>query len=69
MLCLLQCYDVREDGAALAEVILNMLRDIGIDVMNCVGQGYDGPGAVAGKINGASAHILRLNPLALYTQF
>lgn len=72
-------FNVREDfiafihcseglnGAALAKVILDTLDDYGLNIKNCRGQGYDGAGSVAGKVNGCSAHILRLNHLALYT--
>ena len=35
--------------------------------MDCRGQGYDGAGAVAGHINGLSAHILQINSKAIYT--
>ena len=37
------------------------------NIDECRGQGYDGAGAVAGRINGLSSHILRLNKLAIYT--
>ena len=40
---------------------------VGIDISDCRGQGYDGAGAVAGKNQGLSAHVLRVNPKALYT--
>ena len=53
-------------GKNLSDSILSTLADPGLDIYNCRGQGYDGAGAVAGRINGCSAHILRLNDKALY---
>ena len=35
--------------------------------MNCTGQGYDGAGGMAGKVNGLSGIVLQSNKLALYT--
>ena len=35
--------------------------------MNCRGQGYDGAGGMAGKVNGLSGIVLQSNKLALYT--
>ena len=55
-------------GKDLCSVILKCLgNDLGLDILNCRGQGYDGAGSVSGYINGLSAHILRLNHKALYT--
>ena len=54
-------------GADLAKLILNALTDLSLNINDCRGQGYDGAGAVAGHINGLSAHILRLNRKAIYT--
>ena len=56
-------------GKYLSDSILSTLADLGLDIYNCRGQGYDGAGAVAGRINGCSAHILRLNDKALYCHF
>ena len=39
---------------------------VGIDISDCRGQGYDVAGAVAGKNEGLSVHVLRINPKALY---
>ena len=52
-------------GADLAAVILKALADLSLNIEYCRAQGYDG--AVAGHINGLSAHILRLNRKAIYT--
>ena len=54
-------------GADLSKVILSKLNTLGLDIHDCRGQGYDGAGAVAGRINGLSSHILRLNRKAIYT--
>ena len=55
------------DGAGLATLVLKAINDLTLNVENCRGQGYDGAGAVAGHINGLSAHILRLNKKAIFT--
>ena len=54
-------------GAQLAQLILEALDNLTLPIEDCRGQGYDGAGAVAGHLNGLSAHILRLNSKALYT--
>ena len=53
-------------GAQLAQLILEALDNLTLPIEDCRGQGYDGAGAVAGHLNGLSAHILRLNSKALY---
>ena len=53
-------------GANLAKLILEALDTLTLSIENCRGQGYDGAGAVAGQINGLAAHILRINPKALF---
>ncbi|XP_066916669.1 52 kDa repressor of the inhibitor of the protein kinase-like [Clytia hemisphaerica] len=72
-------FDIKEDfvgfvhlkdgltGKALSNAIVKRVSDLKLDIMNCRGQGYDGAGSVSGEKNGAVAHILRLNRLALYT--
>ncbi|XP_057316859.1 52 kDa repressor of the inhibitor of the protein kinase-like [Hydractinia symbiolongicarpus] len=73
-------FDIKEDfirflhckeglsGSALASIMLKALSDDPVlNVQDCRGQGYDGAGAVAGRINGLSAHILRINRKAIYT--
>lgn len=54
-------------GAQLSKLILDYLHELTLSISDCRGQGYDGAGAVVGHINGLSAHILKLNPKALYT--
>ncbi|CAB3991276.1 52 kDa repressor of the inhibitor of the kinase-like [Paramuricea clavata] len=52
-------------GKNLPKLILESLDDLTLPIDNCRGQGCGGAGAV--HINGLAAHILRLNPKALYT--
>ena len=54
-------------GQSLYRTIKEFLVLVGIDISDCRGQGYDGVGAVTGKNQGLSAHVLRVNPKALYT--
>ena len=54
-------------GKALAETVLGGLIDLGLDIRNCRGQGYDGAAAVSGHINVLSAHIYKINNKAIYT--
>ena len=59
--------DLGLSGKALAETVLGGLIDLGLDIRNCRGQGYDGAAAVSGHINGLSAHICKINNKAIYT--
>ena len=54
-------------GRNLFEAVTNTLSEFGLDFMNCRGQGYDGAGGMAGKVNGLSGIVLQSNKLALYT--
>ena len=54
-------------GKTLAETVLGGLIDLGLDIRNCRGQGYDGAAAVSGHINGLSAHICKINNKGIYT--
>ena len=54
-------------GQHLANAILSSLNDLGLDISDCRGQGYDGAGSVSGHKNGCSAIIKRINSKALYT--
>ena len=56
-------------GKALAETVLGGLIDLGLDIRNCRGQGYDGAAAVSGHINGLSAHICKINNKGIYTHY
>ena len=50
-------------GEALASVILKRLKELGLDIMDCRGQGYDG----AGEKKGCASRITCINCKALYT--
>ena len=63
-MCFLHCKWGLSDQN-LAKLILEALDDFTLPIDNCRGQGYDGAGA--GHINGLAAHILKVNPKALYT--
>ena len=54
-------------GENLAKLLLDAVSDLDLRIEDCQGQGYDGAGSVAGCVKGFAAHILRLNPKALYT--
>ena len=49
----------------LFEAVINILSEFGFDLMNCRGQGYDGAGDMAGKVNGLSGIVLQSHKLAL----
>ena len=54
-------------GKDLYNEVTETLSSFDPDLKNCRGQGYDGAGAVSGRVNGLSALILRENGKALYT--
>ena len=54
-------------GKSLAASILKKISDLGLNIENCRGQGYDGAGSMAGYKNGCSANILSKNKKAIYT--
>ena len=54
---------------SLYRTIKKFLISVGIDISYCIGEVYDGAGAIAGKNRGLSLHLLRVNPKALYTHF
>lgn len=57
----------KKTGEELAAMLLNSLRDYGIDIADCRGQGYDNGANMAGKIQGVQARILNVNPLATFS--
>ena len=59
--------DLGLPSKALAETVLGGLIDLGLDIRNCLGQGYDRPAAISGHINVLSAHICKINNKAIYT--
>ena len=50
-------------GIALAEIVLAGLINLGLDIRNCCGQGYDRAAAVSG---GLSARTCKINSKAIY---
>ena len=54
-------------GKDLYNEIISSLQSFNLDIQNCREQGYDGAGAVAGKVNVLAALFLKENPKALYT--
>ena len=59
-------YDLELSGKALAETVLGKLINLGLDMRNCPGQGYDEAAAFSGHINRLYAHICRINSKAIY---
>ena len=53
-------------GEVLSALIISSLQKYGLDVNLLRGQGYDGAGAMAGRINGVAARIQEQYPLAFY---
>ena len=61
MLC-----DSGVSGEALAKVITDSVKEIGLDMKDCREQGYDGAGNMAVKCADAAAKIRSEYPLAIY---
>ena len=59
--------DLGLSGKALAETVLGGLSNLGLDIRNCCGQGYDRAAIISGHINGLSARICKINSKAIYT--
>ena len=53
-------------GKELYLKLVNVIRNLGPEISNLRGQDYDGAGNMAGKKNGISSRILKLNDKALY---
>ena len=53
-------------GQELYFNIVNIIRNLGLEIGNLRGQGYDGAVNMAGKKSGVSSRILKLNDKALY---
>lgn len=50
----------------LQEIVLNNLKQLGLDIENCRGQSYDNAVNMSGKYNGLQARIRTLSPTAVY---
>ena len=59
--------DLGLSGKALTETVLCGLINLGLDIRNCRGQGYNGLAAVSGHISGLSAQTCKFNSKAIYT--
>ena len=64
-LAFVDCYE--KTGVAIANLIIKVLSDNSIPICDCRGQGYDNGSNMAGKYNGAQAHILKINHFALFS--
>ena len=53
-------------GKDIAHKIFSTFRELGLDINNCRGQGYDWAGNVAGKCSGAAVRMQRKFPKASY---
>lgn len=53
-------------GDSLAECVIAMVENLGLDLSNCRGQSYDNASNMSGKYNGVQAHLKRRNPLICY---
>ncbi|XP_066914568.1 52 kDa repressor of the inhibitor of the protein kinase-like [Clytia hemisphaerica] len=53
-------------GKAISDTILKRVDDLGLDINQCRGQGFDGAGNVAGHKNGAAALITGLVRKAIF---
>ncbi|KAF7655413.1 hypothetical protein LDENG_00056280 [Lucifuga dentata] len=53
-------------GASLADYVIDMIQELGLDLANCCGQSYDNASNMSGKYNGLQAHLKKQNPLIHY---
>ena len=54
-------------GVASNETLLGAISELKLDINDWREQGYDGAAAVSGSKNGMAAHIMNINPKAVYT--
>ena len=57
----------RTTGKAIADAIVKSLHDMGFDIENLRGLGYDGASAMSSSIQGVNGRIREIAPLALYS--
>ena len=62
-----QVIEPKLSGKIIGNAILKSIVNLGLDIQNCVGHGYDGAAVMSSNIVGASSVILEKNPRALYT--
>ncbi|XP_065675892.1 52 kDa repressor of the inhibitor of the protein kinase-like [Hydra vulgaris] len=53
-------------GLSLAQNIISATDDLGLDIQKCRGQGYDGAGAMSGKLKGISSRVKLINSKAIF---
>lgn len=53
-------------GSSLADCVIKMVSDLGLDLSNCRGQAYDNASNMSGKYNGLQAQLKKNNPLIHY---
>ncbi|XP_063800287.1 52 kDa repressor of the inhibitor of the protein kinase-like [Pseudophryne corroboree] len=58
---------VNMTGEALSDSIIESLKSANLDIAYLRGQGYDGGANMSGLLKGVQAQILRMQPLAIYT--
>lgn len=61
------CRLLKKSGEAIAELILNKLKEYKIPLQECKGQGYDNGSNMKGAYKGAQAVILSANSEAVYS--
>ena len=56
----------KSTGSNLVSVLLKRLDELGLDIMNCKGQGYDNGANMAGRHSGVQSRVLQINPQARF---
>lgn len=54
-------------GKKIGQTIVEQLKELGLSIEKCVGQGYDGAASMSSRNVGAASVILSENPCALYS--
>lgn len=63
----LKFVDVRETtGESISTTLIEELGKVGLDILNCRGQAFDGCSNMSGKFKGTQARIKQIQPLAIY---
>jgi len=65
------CFDnfFGKTGQEIASRLFCLLKELKLDLKNCVGQGYDNGANMAGKYNGAQAVLLKENDNCTFCSF
>jgi len=53
-------------GESLANCVMSVLENLGLELSNCRGQAYDNASNMSGRYNGLQAHLKKSNPLIHY---